>query len=197
MTFCMCSHILSCCCTISSITMVFCKPVSVLYCDSKLLTQQEQFHFSGRFLSIFSQVFINHFRPLGRGFVFLTDCTTHGSQCALQDCCLVGKYYLGKNYCRARNPLFKNKGWSWVRWLPFFDEWRQTWRGPFIRERGRISSENRHTQTISFRGWSQLGISTLKKFLKTGWLFSHCASIGFFFWTWRSCPAAGKKQLFK
>lgn len=76
-------------------------------CDG-LLTQQEQFHFSGRLLSIFSQVFINHFGPLRRGFVFLTNCTAHGSQCALQDCCLVGKYHLGEKQCltgESENPL--------------------------------------------------------------------------------------------
>ena len=61
-----------------------------------LLTQQQQLHLSGRLLSIFSQVFVNHFRPLGRGFVFLTDRATHGSQCALQDCCLVSKISPGR-----------------------------------------------------------------------------------------------------
>lgn len=109
----------------------------------RLLTQQQQFHFPRSLLSIFSEVFINHFRPLGRGFIFLTHSTPHGSQCSLQDCCLVGKYHLGKK-CGWK-PFFDDKGWSWARRLPFLmscdkrDEVRSSARGKKITKPNKLS----------------------------------------------------------
>lgn len=40
-------------------------------------TEQKQLHFSGWFLSVFTQVFINHFTPLHRSFVLGADRAAH------------------------------------------------------------------------------------------------------------------------
>lgn len=131
-------------------------------CDG-LLTQQEQFHFSRRLLSIFSQVLINHFGPLCRGFVFLTNCTAHGSQCALQDCCLVGKYHLGgkKRFNgRVRKPLaLKSKCRSWARRLPLLTSANKC---DGVRSSAR-GNENHTKQTSSLCDASQLFLYGGKK----------------------------------
>ena len=43
-------------------------------------TQQEQFHFSGRLLSVLSEVFVNHLWPLRRSLILGAHRTTHGSE---------------------------------------------------------------------------------------------------------------------
>lgn len=110
-----------------------------------LLTQQEQFHLSGRLFSIFPQVFIDHFRPLGRGFIFLTNRAAHGSQCSLQVCSLVGKYHpRKKNDSRAspRSPSLDKKTHARTQGLKLrettslFDECQQRRRVPLIRQQG-------------------------------------------------------------
>lgn len=42
------------------------------------LTEQEQFHLSGRLLSIFTEVFVDHFRPLGGQLVLGAHRAAHG-----------------------------------------------------------------------------------------------------------------------
>lgn len=91
-------------------------------CLERLLTQQEQLHLSGRLFSIFPQVFIDHFRPLGRGFIFLTNRAAHRSQCSLQVCSLVGKYHPRKKIIngQVREALLLKKTRAEVeRRLPF------------------------------------------------------------------------------
>ena len=43
-------------------------------------TQQEQFHFSGRLLSVLSEVFVNHLWPLRCSLILGAHRTTHGSE---------------------------------------------------------------------------------------------------------------------